>query len=182
MYTIGKGGEYMTLHVIKGRSGSGKTKWLQQAVTNELTRAPLGDEIFVIVPDQMSYATEYNLTSNEHVQGLVRAQVLTFKRLAWYLLQQIGGVAREHVSGYGYRMLIRQLLLTHKEEFSLFRQAAGKRGFTEEIEQLLQEFSRYAITSEVMHTLYASLTASGAPHTLLSKVKEIGRASCRERV
>ncbi len=173
MYTIGKGGEYMTLHVIKGRSGSGKTKWLQQAVTNELTRAPLGDEIFVIVPDQMSYATEYNLTSNEHVQGLVRAQVLTFKRLAWYILQQIGGVAREQVSGYGYRMLIRQLLLTHKEEFSLFRQAAGKRGFTEEIEQLLQEFSRYAITSEVMHTLYASLTASGAPHTLLSKVKDL---------
>ena len=168
-----EGGEVMSLHLIKGRSGSGKTKFIQTTVVNALKQKPVGDEIFVIVPDQMSYATEYNLTSDERVQGLVRAQVLTFKRLAWYILQQIGGVAREQVSGYGYRMLIRQLLLEHKEDFSLFRQAAGKRGFTEEIEKLMQEFSRYDITSEVLERLLDSLTASGAPQTLLSKVQDM---------
>ena len=87
----------MTLHIIKGRAGSGKTKWVQTTVAHELQTTPVGSEIFVIVPDQMSYATEYNLTSDENVRGLVRAQVLTFKRLAWYILQQIGGVAREQV-------------------------------------------------------------------------------------
>lgn len=163
----------MTLHIVKGRAGSGKTKWVQTTVARELQATPVGSEIFVIVPDQMSYATEYNLTSDENVRGLVRAQVLTFKRLAWYILQQIGGVAREQVSGYGYRMLIRQLLLQHKEDFSLFRQAAGKRGFTEEIEKLMQEFSRYDITSEVMASLVASLEASDAPQTLLSKVRDM---------
>ncbi|WP_249671380.1 hypothetical protein, partial [Bacillus thuringiensis] len=63
--------------------------------------------IFIIVPYQISYSTEYELTNKHGLQGLIRAQVMTFKRLAWLVLQETEGIAGKEVNGYGYRMLIR---------------------------------------------------------------------------
>ena len=125
----------MALRIVSGRSGTGKSAFIHQEIVEQLKTDPLGHPIFIIVPDQMSYSTEYELTNKHSLQGLIRAQVMTFKRLAWLVLQETGGIARKEVNGYGYRMLIRKLL-RNKSEFSLFRQAAGKRGFTEEIETL----------------------------------------------
>ncbi|MEG0258998.1 MAG: helicase-exonuclease AddAB subunit AddB, partial [Lysinibacillus sp.] len=163
----------MTLRIVSGRAGSGKSTFIQDEIVTELQENPLGQPIFIIVPDQMSYSTEYELTNRQQISGLIRAQVMTFKRLAWFVLQETGGIAREEVNGYGYRMLIRKLLEEQKGEFSLFRQAAGKRGFTEEIETLLREFSRYSVDSRVIAEMSEGLKAVNAPSTLQAKTNDL---------
>lgn len=163
----------MTLRIVSGRSGTGKSAFIHQEIVEQLKTDPLGHPIFIIVPDQMSYSTEYELTNKHGLQGLIRAQVMTFKRLAWLVLQETGGIARKEVNGYGYRMLIRKLLEEQKSEFSLFRQAAGKRGFTEEIETLLREFSRYSVNSSVLAEVMESLKAIDAPNTLQAKANDL---------
>jgi len=163
----------MTLRIVSGRSGTGKSVFIHQEIVEQLKTDPLGHPIFVIVPDQMSYSTEYELTNKHGLQGLIRAQVMTFKRLAWLVLQETGGIARKEVNGYGYRMLIRKLLEEQKSEFSLFRQAAGKRGFTEEIETLLKEFSRYSVNSSVLAEVTESLKTIDAPNTLQAKTNDL---------
>lgn len=163
----------MSLRIVAGRSGTGKSTFIHQEIIQQLKESPIGHPIFLIVPDQMSYTTEYALTNHYGVEGLMRAQVMTFKRLAWLVLQETGGIARKEINGFGYRMLIRQLLEANKEQFSLFRQAAGKRGFTEEIEALLKEFSRYSVNSELLTNVNEELEVVGAPHTLRSKTKDL---------
>lgn len=163
----------MALRIVSGRSGTGKSAFIHQEIVEQLKTDPLGHPIFIIVPDQMSYSTEYELTNKHGLQGLIRAQVMTFKRLAWLVLQETGGIARKEVNGYGYRMLIRKLLEEQKSEFSLFRQAAGKRGFTEEIETLLKEFSRYSVNSSVLAEVTESLKAIDAPNTLQAKANDL---------
>lgn len=163
----------MSLRIVAGRSGTGKSTFIYEEILQELKEAPIGDPIFLIVPDQMSYSTEYELTNDHGVSGLIRAQVMTFKRLAWLVLQETGGIARTEINGFGYRMLIRDLLESNKENFSLFRQAAGKRGFTEEIETLLKEFSRYSVTSRLLADVNEELALIGAPNTLQSKTNDL---------
>lgn len=163
----------MTLRIVSGRAGTGKSAFIYEEIVEQLKTDPLGSPIFIIVPDQMSYSTEYELTNKHGLHGLIRAQVMTFKRLAWLVLQETGGIAREEVNGYGYRMLIRKLLEEQKSDFSLFRQAAGKRGFTEEIESLLREFSRYSVNSTVLAEVSASLKAIDAPNTLQAKTNDL---------
>jgi len=163
----------MALRIVSGRSGTGKSAFIHQEIVEQLKTDPLAHPIFIIVPDQMSYSTEYELTNKHGLQGLIRAQVMTFKRLAWLVLQETGGIARKEVNGYGYRMLIRKLLEEQKSEFSLFRQAAGKRGFTEEIETLLKEFSRYSVNSSVLAEVTESLKAIEAPNTLQAKANDL---------
>ena len=162
----------MSLRIISGRAGSGKTTVIHQEIVDDLKHNPLGYPIYVIVPDQMSFKTEYELTNNYDVRGIMRAQVLTFKRLAWFILQETGGIAKERIDYFGYRMLLRRILEEHKEEFELFRQAAGKRGFTQEVETLLREFSQYEITSESIVPIIEQLEQAKASNTLIAKMKD----------
>ena len=163
----------MSLRIITGRSGYGKTTFIHQEIITELKKAPLGDPIFYIVPDQMSFSSEYDLAAESGLPGLIRAQVTTFKRLAWRVLQETGGIAKEEISGFGYRMLIRSLLENHKDEFTLFKRAATKRGFTDQIEVLLKEFSRYCMDYSTMANALSNLENVNAPKTLIDKSSDI---------
>ncbi|RHW39886.1 helicase-exonuclease AddAB subunit AddB [Lysinibacillus yapensis] len=163
----------MSLRVISGRAGTGKSTLIHKEIVKELKERPLGAPIYLIVPDQMSFQAEHMLTNDYGVTGIIRAQVMTFKRLAWYILQETGGIAKEQLDQIGYRMLIRRLLLEHKEELSLFRQAADKRGFTQEIELLIKEFGQYNIDSAALKEAIDRLESSGAPNTLIAKAKDL---------
>ena len=140
----------MSLRFVTGRAGTGKTTVIEREIAAELERNPLGPAVIMIVPDQMSYSMELSLSVNYGLNGLIRAQVSTFKRLAWRVLQETGGITRKEVDGFGYRMLVRSVLEENREELKLFRQAANKRGFTEKIGDLMKEFSRYCLDRETM--------------------------------
>ncbi|TWT27959.1 helicase-exonuclease AddAB subunit AddB [Planomicrobium sp. CPCC 101110] len=163
----------MPLRIVYGRAGSGKTRFMQNEIIEELKQRADGDPIFLIVPDQMSFSTEYRLSTTDGMRGTIRAQAMTFKRLAWRVLQEVGGISRKEVDTFGYRMLIRSLLEEHREDFHLFRRAAGKRGFTDQIEQLVKEFSRYCVACDELTNIRSSLSEAGAPRTLLDKAADL---------
>ena len=163
----------MSLRIISGRAGTGKTAFIHREIVEELKANPIGAPIYLIVPDQMSYQAEYQLTNNYDIQGIIRAQVMTFKRLSWFVLQETGGIAKDRVDKIGYRMLLRRLLEEHKDRFTLFRQAANKRGFTEEIERLIKEFNQFDIDSFRLQEVIEKLESSEAPQTLIAKSKDL---------
>ncbi|BAQ10253.1 ATP-dependent helicase/deoxyribonuclease subunit b [Bacillus sp. OxB-1] len=163
----------MSLRFITGRSGSGKTTFIEREIAAELAERPIGAPIIVIVPDQMSFSMEHSLSVDFGLNGIIRAQVLTFKRLAWRVLQETGGIARKEVDGFGYRMLVRSVLEENQDEFKLFRQAANKRGFTEMIGDLLKEFSRYSLDHAKLQELRTTLSGQEAPRTLLDKADDL---------
>ncbi|MDQ0429039.1 ATP-dependent helicase/nuclease subunit B [Planomicrobium stackebrandtii] len=163
----------MSLRIIYGRAGAGKTRFVQDEIVEELKRQADGEPIFLIVPDQMSFSTEYRLAASYGMNGMIRAQAITFKRLAWRVLQEVGGISRKEVDTFGYRMLIRSLLEEHRDDFQLFRRAAGKRGFTDQIEQLVKEFARYCVDCGELSSIRSSLAEAGAPKTLLDKAEDL---------
>ncbi len=163
----------MSLRIVYGRAGAGKTRFVQEEIVEELKHQADGDPIFLIVPDQMSFSTEYRLAAAYGMNGMIRAQAVTFKRLAWRVLQEVGGISRKEVDTFGYRMLIRSLLEDHREDFQLFRRAAGKRGFTDQVEQLVKEFARYCVDCIELNSIRSSLVEAGAPQTLLNKAQDL---------
>lgn len=163
----------MSLRFITGRSGVGKTKFIQSEIAEMLKQDPMGTPIIVIVPDQISFSMEHSLSVDYGLKGIIRAQVLTFKRLAWRILQETGGITRKEVDGFGYRMLVRSVLEENQREFKVFRQAASKKGFTEQISDLMKEFSRYALDGETMHQVLEQLKTSGTPQSLIDKADDL---------
>lgn len=164
---------HLSLRFITGRSGAGKTHGIQQEIVEMIQDDPLGKPIIVIVPDQMSYSMEHRLSVEFGLSGIIRAQVLTFKRLAWTVLQEVGGITKQEVDGFGYRMLVKSVLEEHQQEFKLFKKAATKHGFTEQIGDLMKEFSRYEVDDTSMAMIVEQLKETGAPQILIDKAADL---------
>lgn len=151
----------MSVRFLIGRSGTGKTTFCLEEIRSKLMKDPAGDPIIYIVPDQMTFLSEYKLISTPGLGGMIRGQVYSLTRLAWRILQETGGISRYHLNTVGISMLIRKIIEDKKEELKIFQKAADKNGFIQQMEQLMTEFKRYCIKPEEL-LLKSSETKSKA--------------------
>lgn len=138
----------MSLRLLMGRSGSGKTALCLKEIKEMLLEHPDGPPIIYLVPEQMTFLSEYRLTADSELGGMIRAQVYSFSRLAWRILQETGGFSRYHLDSVGLSMLIRKIIEDQKEHLTLFQRAADKNGFIQQVEQMVTEFKRYCVKPE----------------------------------
>ncbi|SFA79507.1 MULTISPECIES: helicase-exonuclease AddAB subunit AddB [unclassified Bacillus (in: firmicutes)] len=138
----------MSLRTIIGRAGSGKTTLCLDEIKSSLKKDPSGDPIIYLVPDQMTFLSEYRLVTDPEIGGMIRTQVYSFSRLALRILQETGGISRYHLNSVGMSMLIRKIIDERKDDLKLFQKAADKNGFIQQMEQMMTEFKRYCIRPE----------------------------------
>lgn len=150
----------MTVRVLTGRSGTGKTTFCIEEIQAKLAENPEGNPIIYIVPDQMTFMSDQRLLSGSNVQGMFRSQVYSFTRLAWRVLQETGGISRYHINSMGVSMLIRKIIEENKNELTLFKKVADKNGFIDQVEQLVTEFRRYTVTPEELLATKAQLAGT----------------------
>src|SRR4051794_12903957 len=174
MSCCGKRGFYMALRMVIGRSGSGKTAMFHDEIKKQLGENPEGTPIIYIVPEQMTFLSEYLLATDLAIGGMIRAQVFSFSRLAWRILQETGGIARIHLSSVGTSMLIRKIIEEQKEQLKIFQRAADKNGFIKQLEQMITEFKRYCIRpEELIQDSYQSAVDTTASNALMDKLNDL---------
>ncbi|WP_044356359.1 hypothetical protein, partial [Paenibacillus sp. E194] len=96
----------MPLHFVIGRSGSGKTEHVLRNVRDELRSQADGAPIIWIVPEQATFQAEHALIREDGIAGILRAQVLSFRRLAYRVMQEAGGTALTAINEEGKKMLL----------------------------------------------------------------------------
>lgn len=135
----------MTVKMLIGRSQTGKTEKMIGEIKQLMQDNPEGSPIIYIVPEQMTFQSEYKLASSKGLGGMIRTQVFSITRLAWRVLQETGGISRYHLSSIGTNMLIRKIIEEQKDELKIFQNAADKNGFIQQMERMLTEFKRYCV-------------------------------------
>lgn len=111
---------------------------------------PYGRPIIYLVPEQMTFQQEYQLLSDKQIKGSVRAQVLSFSRLAFRILQECGGATKAFISSTGIQMMLRKIIEQRKTDWYIFQKSVEKKGFIEQLEAMITEFKRYRITPEML--------------------------------
>ncbi|KON89492.1 ATP-dependent helicase [Sporosarcina globispora] len=157
----------MTVRLLVGRSGSGKTEYCLDEIRDELRFNPDGDPIIYLVPEQMTFLSEYKLITAPGLCGMIRSQVYSFTRLAWRILQETGGMSRYHLNSVGISMLIRKIIEDKKDELKLFQRAADKNGFIQQIEQMMTEFKRYCVAPDELAEKQQQLSETGKSNKAL---------------
>ncbi len=71
----------MSMRLIYGRAGTGKSEFILQEIKQDLQNN-LTQKIYIIVPEQFSYATEKRLLEALEEGASIKAEVISFKRLA----------------------------------------------------------------------------------------------------
>lgn len=164
----------MAIRLLAGRSGTGKTTKCIEEIQAKLIESPEGKPIIYLVPDQMTFLSDQRLITGPIVQGMFRAQVYSFTRLAWRILQETGGISRYHINSVGVNMLIRRIIEENKHELTLFKKVADKNGFIEQVEQLVTEFRRYTITPEALLNTKSQITEeTGSNKALQDKIRDL---------
>lgn len=132
------------LRFILGRAGAGKTSRCLAEISGELRKDPAGPGMVFLVPEQATFQTEHALL--RHCPGVLRAQVLSFRRLAYRVLLEAGGAVRPHIGELGKQMVLRALTNRRRGELQVFQRMAGLSGFGAKLAGVLAELKLYRLT------------------------------------
>ncbi|MCC3372786.1 helicase-exonuclease AddAB subunit AddB [Cohnella sp. REN36] len=135
----------MALRLLTGRSGSGKTWTCLQEIRQRLADDPAGPPLLLLVPEQATFQTEYGMVTTPGLGGFMRAQVLSFRRLAFRIMQETGGAAVVPIGDNGKAMLVHKALERRRGELKLFRGGASAAGLVSKLNELMTEWKRYGI-------------------------------------
>lgn len=76
----------MSLRLICGRSGTGKSEFCLNETIQKLNNK---NKIYIITPEQFSYSAEKKLIDKQETGAIVNAEVLTFKRMAYRVENEV---------------------------------------------------------------------------------------------
>ena len=137
----------MSLRLIYGRSGSGKTFFCLEDIKKKLAEEK-ETSLVLIVPEQFSMQAEKNLIKTVGDQGLRSAEVLSFKRMAYRVFNEVGGVARQYINLSGKSMLLYSIVNEYKNKLKLFNKSVNRKGFIKVRANTICELKRYNISPE----------------------------------
>lgn len=76
------------MRLIYGRAGTGKSEFILKEIKEQLQNN-LTQKIYIIVPEQFSYATEKRLLETLDTGASIKAEVINFKRLAHRVFTEV---------------------------------------------------------------------------------------------
>ncbi|MCW3489658.1 helicase-exonuclease AddAB subunit AddB [Dethiobacter alkaliphilus] len=161
----------MTVRFILGRAGSGKTQRCLQRIADYSRTEPMGPPIIFLVPEQATFQMEREL-AQMCGGGTFRAQVLSFRRLAYHLLQPKGGLPPV-MSELGRQMVLRRLLQERQAELTIFGRAAQQPRFCEQLAVQIRELNNYLVSPEMLKNQAASPETGEALRSKLSDLSTV---------
>ncbi|WP_121615593.1 helicase-exonuclease AddAB subunit AddB [Virgibacillus halodenitrificans] len=168
----------MGLRFLLGRAGTGKSGRTMDEIKEKLLDQPNGTSIFYIVPDQMTFQQESALFHDKDIVGSIRAQVVSFSRLAWRILQETGGGTKQFISSVGVQMMLRKIIEEKTDDWRVFQKAMEKQGFLSQLEKMITEFKRYNISPEALQSQMKEIEGyvhkESGEEALISKLDDLG--------
>lgn len=143
---------------ILGRTASGKTHHILSDITKKCQLEPTGAPIIIITPEQMTFHTEYQLLKMNEKNSMIRANALSFNRLAHRIMQEVGGLARYHLDEVGKSMLLKKIMLEKKDELGILKNEITKPGFIKKMDELFSEFKSYQIDPTILKEKLSGIT------------------------
>jgi len=159
----------MSLRLIYGRAGSGKSRFCLNDIKNRLDDG-LDSPLVLVVPEQFSLQAERNLIKTAGAGGILRAEVLSFRRMAFRVFSEVGGFARPHINTSGRCMMIFRIIDELKDNLRIFSRSANQRGFVNTLLETISEMKRYNVSPEMLEEVCRS---AGENDLLRYKLQEI---------
>ena len=159
----------MSVEFLLGPAGSGKTYRCLEQVRDALVLAPEGAPLIFLAPKQATYQIERRLLIELGVPGFNRLQIVSFERLALFLLDHFGLPSPEVLSEEGRAMVIRSLLLRHGGTLGSFGVSSRGAGFARALSGWLRELQQHHGNPQ---RLRGAAVHPETPHSLRGKLSD----------
>ena len=130
----------MGIRIIYGKPGSGKSEYCFQEIANQIQKET---KIYMITPEQFSFTAETKLMETVASHAVLNAEIITLSRMAYRVLNEIGGNTKTLLSKQGKAMLIYSILNQHKKELKFL----GKSDENVDLSMTaITEFKKHGVT------------------------------------
>lgn len=155
----------MQVRFLLGPAGSGKTFRCLAEIRTELLARPDGPPLLLLAPKQATFQLERQLLgqpdpdSGAQLQGYTRLQILSFGRLAQYVLSELNPAAPKPLDDEGRVMVLRALLGQRRSQLRLFHATARLPGFATRLSLLLRELQQEQVLPQQLLALAQKISA-----------------------
>ncbi len=134
----------MSVRYILGRSGAGKTHYCMEDITAKAQNKQ-DHPLILLVPEQFTLQSQKDLITRQPQKGIMRAEVLSFQRLAYRVFGEVGGTTKKVLGDIGKTMVLRKIIHGLDKELKVFQKAVRQKGFMDSLGQTIEEFHQYAV-------------------------------------
>lgn len=141
----------MSLRLICGKAGTGKSNFCFEEIKKNIKKQ---GKIYMITPEQYSFTAEKKLLEKLETGATSNAEVLTFARMAYRVLLEVGGITKPSLSKAGRAMLIYDILEKEKANLTFL----GKSNKNIELmETQLTELKKHSVSLEMLNNVVNSV-------------------------
>ncbi len=137
----------MSLKFILGRSGSGKSTYINNAVCKVAYENPKS-RYLVVVPDQFTMQTQADMVKASVSKGIMNIEVLSFNRLAHRVFEETGGGRCPVLDDTGKNLILRKCAGDVLEKIPYLSGNINKAGYIHEVKSAISEFMQYGIAPD----------------------------------
>jgi len=105
----------MSLRFIYGKSGTGKTTYCFNEIKDLINK---NEKVYIITPEQFSFTAENNLMKICNKKAVINAEVITFKRIAYRIINEVGSINNTPITNCGKAMLLTNIIEKQKENLN----------------------------------------------------------------
>lgn len=130
----------MSLKIICGRAGTGKSKYCFDEIAKRIKSEK---KIYMITPEQFSFTAEKKLLEVLDSSAVIGAEVLSFARIGYRVMQEVGSMTKTNLSGSGKAMMFYDIVRKYHKQLTFL----GKKDENiEVIDSLITELKKHNIT------------------------------------
>ncbi|MHB9009360.1 MAG: PD-(D/E)XK nuclease family protein, partial [Limisphaerales bacterium] len=153
--------QVVQVRFLLGPAGSGKTHRCLAAIRSALAADPDGTPLVLVAPKQATFQLERQLLGDPVLAGFTRLHILSFERLAAFVLEACRQPEPVWLSEEGRVMVLRALLARHRDELRVFRAAARLSGFAQQLSVVLREIQEHRLRPDQLAALAARMQTGG---------------------
>lgn len=163
------------IQFILGNSGSGKSHLLYETLIEQSGRHADRNYI-VIVPEQFTMQTQKELVMLHPDKGIMNIDVLSFRRLAHRIFEEVGTDRRSVLTETGKNLMIRRVAIEEKERLKVLGGRMDRTGYVSQVKSVLSELMQYEITDDTMQELLDYTKNRPLLHAKLEDLQQLYRA------
>jgi len=160
----------MSLKIITGGSGSGKSTYVYENIIRESEENPKKNYL-ILVPDQFTMQTQMDLVKMSKRGGIMNIDVLSFSRLAHRIFEETGGQRKPVLDDTGKSLVLCKVAGTIKDDMPVIGGNLGKIGYIHEMKSAISEFMQYGIGQAELKQLTDYAKKRGVLHYKLKDLQ-----------
>lgn len=154
---------------IFGRKKSGKTSYIYDVLKDCIDR---GEKVFLIVPEQLSLATERDIVQKYGNRANLYVETMGFKRLCNRVFRETGGLSQNYVDDVAKYLIMAKAIESVRSLLKEYSGACESKEFVEKALSVVDEFSSCSVSPSKLEDAISGLEEDNASNALQNKLSD----------